>query len=416
MKRTYVAAALALAALSPVVAAPAWAVSAAPVSAAPVSAAPVSAMPVSALSALSAPTSVPLPPVNDAALKQSIAGLPAADATAADVRLGGSAGTWRGVSGVTGLKTQRPAKEGARFRVGSVTKVFTTAVVLQLVAEGKVKLDGTVQEYLPGLLPEDYPDVTVGQLLNHTSGLPSPKLDGSFEEVYANRYKRITPAEFVKLAVENPMEFTPGSAQHYINMNTLVAGMLIEKVTGTTYEKAVTERILRPHRLHDTYLPGGSITIKGRHNRGYQTVERGFPDSFVYGDQSLVDITYRNVTASWASGDMISTTKDLETFVNALFSGRVVPEAYMEPLFTVPQVKQYKFAKDATYTSGLSKMVLPGGVVGYGKTGAQYGSAAAIGATRDLRRTLVFAINSTDAKDEGQNRRALGVIMAAFGG
>ncbi|GAA0925168.1 serine hydrolase domain-containing protein [Nonomuraea longicatena] len=397
MKRTYIAAALALAALSPVVAAPAWAATTSGASA----------------STASAPTS--LPPVNDEALKRSIAGLPAADATAADVRVGGSAGTWRGVSGVTGLRTQRPAKEGARFRVGSVTKVFTTAVVLQSVAEGKVKLDGTVQEYLPGLLPEEYPDITVGQLLNHTSGLPAPKLDGSFEEVYANRYKRITPAEYVKLAVQNPIEFTPGTAQHYLNINTFVAGLLIEKVTGTTYEKAVAERILRPQRLRDTYLPGESVKIKGRHNLAYQVVPKGFPDSFAHGGRYLVDITNRNVTTSWASGDLISTTADLETFIKALFSGRIVPKAYMEPLFTVPKVKQFGGDKDAAYTSGLTELVLPGGIVAYGKSGAQYGSAAGIGATRDLRRTLTYVVNSTDAKAEGQNQRTLGVIMATFG-
>ncbi|MEV0195550.1 serine hydrolase domain-containing protein [Nonomuraea sp. NPDC050691] len=359
-------------------------------------------------------TAAEIPPINEAALKAAIAGLPGADATAAEVRIGGSKGSWRGVTGVTDLRAKRPAREGARFRAGSVTKIFTTAVVLQLVAEGRISLDGTVQEYLPGLLPEDYPAVTVGQLLNHTSGLPSPKVPGGIEWVYKTRFQKWTPDQYVAKAVENPIEFTPGTRQHYLNTNTFVAGMLIEKVTGRSYEHEITTRILRPVGMRDSYLPGDSVRIKGRHNRGYQVVPKGFPGSFAHGDAYLVDMTEMSVTSTWASGDLISTTPDLERFVKALFSGKVVPAAQLEPMFTVPDVKTYGTDKPAVYTSGLSRMELPGGIVAYGKTGARYGSASGLGATRDLSRTLAYSVNSTDAKAQGQNQRALAIALAAF--
>ncbi|MEV0145559.1 MULTISPECIES: serine hydrolase domain-containing protein [unclassified Nonomuraea] len=359
-------------------------------------------------------TAAGVPPINAAALKASIAGLPAADATAAEVRIGGSRGSWKGVTGVTDLRTKRPAREGARFRAGSVTKIFTTAVVLQLVAEGKLSLDGTVQEYLPGLLPAGYPAISVGELLNHTSGLPSPKVPGGLEWVYETRFQQWTPEEYVAEAVENPIEFTPGTRQHYLNTNTFVAGMLIEKVTGRSYEHEVTTRILRPVGMRDSYLPGDSVKIKGRHNHGYQVVPKGFPDSFAYGDAYVVDMTAMSVTSTWASGDLISTTADLEKFVRALFSGKVVPAAQLKPMFTVPDVKLYGTDKPAVYTSGLSRIELPGGIVAFGKTGARYGSSAGVGATRDLSRTLVYSVNSTDAKAQGQNERTLAVALAAF--
>ncbi|NRQ35709.1 beta-lactamase family protein [Nonomuraea sp. NN258] len=355
-----------------------------------------------------------VPPINEAALKQAIAGLPAPDATAAEVRVGGSAGSWHGVSGVRDLTSERPARDGMRFRAGSVTKMFTTAVVLQLVAEGKVALDDAVQDHLPGLLPAAYPRITVGQLLNHTSGLPAPKLPGDLATVYATRFKVWTPEEYVARAVANPIEFTPGTRQHYLNINTFVAGMLIEKITGRSYEHEVTTRILRPVGMRDSYLPGRSVQVRGPHNRGYQVVPEGFPDARPYGDAYVVDMTVGSVTSTWASGDLISTTADLERFVTALFKGEIVPPAQLEPMFTVPDVKQHGTGDPATYTSGMSRLVLPGGIVAYGKTGARYGSAAGVGATRDLARTVVYSINSTDAKAAGQNQRGLAVALAAF--
>ncbi|MEV4391180.1 serine hydrolase domain-containing protein [Nonomuraea sp. NPDC049607] len=358
---------------------------------------------------------VQVPPINETALRKSIAGLPAPDATAAEVRVSGWAGSWRGVSGVTDLRGKHPAREGARFRAGSVTKVLTTAVVLQLVAEGELSLDRTVQDYLPGLLPADYPPVKLSQVLNHTSGLPAPKSEGGFERVYADRFKTITPKEYVRQAVLNPIEFTPGTKQHYLNVNTFVEGLLIEKVTGRSYEREVGDRILRPLGMNQSYFPGASVKVHGRHNSGYQVVPKGFPDSFAYGKGYVVDVTEMEVTSTWASGDLISTTADLEKFAKALFGGGLVPAEQLELMFTVPKVTMFGTDDEpAHYTSGLTELVLPGGIVAYGKTGARYGSSTGIGATRDLSRVVIYSINSTDAKAQGQNERGIGVALAAF--
>lgn len=174
------------------------------------------------------------------ALRDLIAGLPDEGATAALIRLGGTEGAWRGSAGVHDLVTKRPADPDARFRAGSVTKVFTAATVLQLAAERKLSLDRPVRSYLPELIPAAYGAVTVRQLLNHTSGLPSADYPGdTVEEWYANRFHRFDAREMVASATAKKPEFPAGTRQHYLNINSTVAGLLIEKVTGHSYEGEV---------------------------------------------------------------------------------------------------------------------------------------------------------------------------------
>ncbi|MBT2446945.1 beta-lactamase family protein [Streptomyces sp. ISL-43] len=354
---------------------------------------------------------VPTAP-NAAALEKAIAGLGAGhkDATAALVRVGGTSGSWQGSSGVADIRSGRGAIEDGRFRAGSVTKTFTAAVVLQLAAEGRVDLDRPVRHYLPGTIPDAYDAVTVRQLLDHTSGIPAADGPGdSFEAQWEHRFDVTDPRDQIAEAVAKSPEFTPGTAQHYLNINYTVLGVLIEKVTGTTYEKAVGARVLKPLGLRDTSFPGRFQTrIPGPHNHGYQAVARAD------GSTELRDVTEWNSSDRWAAGDIISTTADLERFTVALFSGRVVPKAQLEEMFTVPGVKDFVTGKDAALTAGMSRIVLPDGTLAWGKTGGRHGYNTAIGGTRDLSRTLVYSVNSTDAKGQDMNRVALGIVMAAF--
>ncbi|WP_327304298.1 serine hydrolase domain-containing protein [Streptomyces sp. NBC_01298] len=366
--------------------------------------------------AVSSATQGPAPqvstPPNATALEQALAGLGAdhKDATAALVRVGGASGSWQGGSGVADIRTGRAAIEEGRFRAGSVTKVFTSAVVLQLAAEGRLDLDGPVRRYLPGTVPEAYGAVTVRQLLNHTSGIPAADGPGdSFEAQWEHRFDVTDPHDQIADAAAKSPEFAPGTAQHYLNINYTVLGALIEKVTGGTYEKAVAARVLKPLGLRDTSFPGRFQTrIPGRHNHGYQAVARQD------GSTELRDVTEWNSSDRWAAGDIISTTADLERFTVALFGGRLVPAAQLEEMFTVPGVKDFVTGKSATLTAGMSRMKLPDGTVAWGKTGGRHGYNTAIGGTRDLSRTLVYSVNSTDAKGQDMNPVALGIIMAAF--
>ncbi|MFC7790555.1 serine hydrolase domain-containing protein [Streptomyces cinereoruber] len=352
-------------------------------------------------------------PARDADLAKTmaaaIAGLPRADATAALVRVGGTAGTWRGSSGVRDLKSGAPADPAARFRAGSVTKVFTAATVLRLVAERRIDLDRPARAYLPDLIPARYAGVTVRQLLNHTHGIPAPDLPGeTVEEWYEHRFDVHTPEELVRSATAKPREFRPGTRQHYLNIGYTIAGLIVERVTGDSYERQVERRILRPLGLEDTYLPGGAAGITGPYNHGYQTMRLGD------GTTGLRDVSVWGTSDAWAAGDLVSTTADLERFTRALFAGRVVRGPLLEEMFTLPEVTDLETGAPAAYSVGLSMKRLGGREV-WGKTGGRWGYNAAIGSTRDGSRTLVYSVNSTDAKGQDTNPTALRVMVAAYG-
>ncbi|WP_314621155.1 serine hydrolase domain-containing protein [Streptomyces stackebrandtii] len=342
-------------------------------------------------------------------LSAVIAGLPRADATAALVRVGGTEGSWRGSAGVHDLESGAPADPAARFRAGSVTKVFTAATVLQLAAEGRIDLDRPARSYLPDLIPGRYARVTVRQLLNHTHGIPAPDFPGdTVEEWYANRFVVHTPEAMVRSATAKPREFRPGTRQHYLNIGYTIAGLLVERVTGDTYERQVERRILRPLGLRDTYLPGEAAEITGPYNHGYQTMR--LDD----GTTGLRDVSVWGTTDGWAAGDLVSTTADLERFTRVLFKGGVVRGPLLEEMFTLPKVPDLKSGDPAAYSAGLSMKKLGGREV-WGKTGGRWGYNSAIASTRDGARTLVYSVNSTDAKGQDMNPTALGLMVAAYG-
>ncbi|MFF8838956.1 serine hydrolase domain-containing protein [Streptomyces sp. NPDC015130] len=364
---------------------------------------------VPATAATAPPATTVAAPSLETAMAAAIAGLPKADATAALVRVGGSEGSWQGSSGVHDLESDSPADPAGRFRAGSVTKVFTAATVLQLAAEGRIDLDRPARSYLPRLIPRAYGEVTVRQLLNHTHGIPAPDFRGeTVEEWYENRFQLHDPEEMVRSATAKPREFGPGEKQHYLNIGYTIAALIVERVTGDTYERQVERRILRPLRLRDTYFPGTDPRIAGPHNHGYQTMR--LDD----GTTGLRDVTVWGTTDGWAAGDLVSTTADLERFTRALFAGRVVRGPLLEEMFTLPRVQDAKSGAPAAFSAGLSMKRLGGREV-WGKTGGRWGYNAAIASTRNGERTLVYSVNSTDAKGQDTNKTALKIMVAAYG-
>ncbi|MFF0159606.1 serine hydrolase domain-containing protein [Streptomyces sp. NPDC005263] len=341
--------------------------------------------------------------LDTAALRAALEGLPDKDATFALVRVGGRDGTWRGSAGVHDLASDTAADPDARFRAGSTTKVVTAAVVLQLAAEGKIHLNTPVQHYLPGLLSSRFEPITVRQLLNYTSGIqPGDGLGNTFEELYAHRFDTLTPRQVVASAVAKGPEFRPGKKQHYLNIDYTILGLLIEKVTGHSYASEATRRVLLPAGMRDTYFPGTDPSIRGPHNRGYQTVKRAD------GTTDLVDVTDWNQADRWAAGDMISTTADLERLLNRLFRGDLVPRPQLREMFTVP-----KGIKGADMSAGLQRFEFEGRVY-WLKSGARYGYGTVIAATRNLSRTLVVSVGGTDVKSEDMNPVTERIARAAL--
>ncbi|MGA5312581.1 serine hydrolase domain-containing protein [Streptomyces pseudogriseolus] len=318
------------------------------------------------------------------ALERALAEVPDGDVSAALIRVGGKGG-WAGSAGVRDLRTEAPALPYARFRAGSTTKVVTAAVVLQLVAEKRVALDAPVTRYLPDLLPPSFTEPpTVRHLLTYTSGLrPGASLGSTTEEMYAHRFETLTPEEVVAASVAQGPAYTPGERQTYGNIHYTVLGMLIEKVTGDTYEHQAAVRIFRPLGMRHTGFPcGPDPRVHGPHNRAYADI-----------GGRTTDVTAWNMSDRWAAGDMISTTADLERLVFGLFGGEVVPRPLLDQMLTVPDVD------GATYGMALQRFVVDGREV-WGKTGSRPGYHTVLGATRDLSRTIVYSVNAKSARDD----------------
>ncbi|WP_329005252.1 beta-lactamase family protein [Kribbella sp. NBC_00709] len=293
----------------------------------------------------------------------------------AEVRNG--AQVWRGSSGVAELGTTHKVPVAGRFRAGSITKTFVSTVVLQLVAEGRIRLDDSVEHWLPGVVPNGE-NITVRELLNHTSGLydykntlPMPPS----EEFYALQFRTWTATEQIQRALANPPVFKkPGSQYDYSNTNYLLVGEIIKKVTGRTYAEEIERRIIRPLGLHGTTMPGASVRIPGPHPHGY-----------VPKDGGQLDFTEMNPTLFGAGGDIISTTHDLNRFFAALLGGHLLPARLLA------EMKQAG-TEHGTYGLGLSWHDTACHVRVYGNDGDALAYQAYSFSTADTRRQATVAV------------------------
>ncbi|MDQ1645683.1 MAG: D-alanyl-D-alanine carboxypeptidase [Cryptosporangiaceae bacterium] len=358
--------------------------------------------------ALAAPASAAeLPPLDPQRLSGAIANLPSGEATGALVQVRGPAGSWQGTSGIADLRTGAAIVPDSRFRIGSMTKTFTAAVALQLVAEHKLDLGQTVRHYLPEFLPEslpaDYGRITVRNVLQYTSGIQQrddvrPKDPDWF---FAHRYDTFPHGSQLDLARD--LAFEPGTYQRYGNGDYILAGLLIEKVTGHTWEDEVTRRIIRPLRLTGTSAPVAEIGICGPHAHGYQAV----------GDAEYADVTDSNPSLQWSAAAVISTAPDLDRFLVALFSGRVVPREQFALMLTPPGVDTYETGQPGPYTAGLTVFQVDGTVL-YGKSGDRPGYLSGMATTADLSRRLVYSVNTVKMGSTEQQPITLRIAAAVY--
>ncbi|WP_432543006.1 serine hydrolase domain-containing protein [Kineococcus sp. SYSU DK002] len=305
-------------------------------------------------------------------------------------------------AGVGDVAAQTPVPWNARFRIASVTKPFVAATLLQLVGEGRLSLDDTVEQHLPGVVQGNGNDgnlISIRQLLQHTSGLPEylavmPQLF-SEEGFQQHRFDDLTAPDAVALAMTQAPTFAPGTSWNYSNTNYVLAGMVIEQVTGNTWEHEVRERIVRPLGLRHTTLPGSSSEIRGPHAIGYERFpgEGATPEDPRYGE--AIDATELNPSWAGAAGAIISTTDDVNTFLQALVSGRVLrPAQWVEMTATVPASEEFRTNwPGARY--GLGIMWVPtscGGMWAHG--GDIQGFMTRNGVTPDGRRSVVVSFNT----------------------
>ncbi|MFJ4797093.1 serine hydrolase domain-containing protein [Kitasatospora purpeofusca] len=314
---------------------------------------------------------------------------------------------WRGAAGVSDLATGRPAEADGRFRIGSVTKVFVSTVLLQLVGEGRLRLDDPVERHLPGVVPNGAA-ITVRQLLNHTSGLFNYTEDTSFLvtneaelEDYAHgtwRYRDYRPEQLAAVSAEHPPYFAPGQGWHYSNTNYVLAGMIVRKVTGRAWQQEVERRIVRPLHLEDTVFPGSGTGFGGPHAHAYLDLPAG-----------PADITRLNPSVVDAAGNGISTTTDLDRFHAALFGGKLLRPAEMSALTdTVASTDP-----DMGYGLGVFRLDLgPGCEAAWGHDGSLAGWGTLLLGSRDGKRQFALSYNPFVGRDGSGGAEPVGSLVA----
>ncbi|MCN9239438.1 beta-lactamase family protein [Streptomyces sp. RY43-2] len=315
------------------------------------------------------------------------AGVPGVTATARQGSI-----TWRATSGAGDLRTGAPRSPQDHYRVGSITKTFVSTVLLQLEAEGRLSLDDTVEKWLPGTVRGNGHDgrrITLRNLLNHTSGIFSYTADEPFARTHTldgfleHRYDTLKPEELVAVAMSHEPDFAPGASWNYSNTNYVVAGMVIESVTGHSYAQEIRERIIKPLGLHATSVPGTRSTVPQPSSRAYgklATTATG----------ATYDVTELNPSMASSAGEMISDSADLNRFYSALLTGKLLPPKQLKEMKTTVPARGIP---NVRYGLGLTDRTLSCGVHVWGHGGGIHGSVSEAVTTADGRHSLAFNFN-----------------------
>jgi D-alanyl-D-alanine carboxypeptidase len=235
--------------------------------------------------------------------------------------------------GLANAELNVSANENTVFQLASVTKQFTATGIMMLVEEGKVTLDDKLPKFFDKL-PEAWSNVTVRQLLNHTSGIKSYTNRPGFAK---NLRKDYTKDEIIKMAADAPVEFAPGEKYNYNNTGFYLLGMIIEKVSGKEYGAFLQERIFQPLGMTETRLNDLREVLKGRAT-GY-AVEKG----------KLRNGEYVSPTQPFSAGALVSTVVDLAKWDAALYTDKLLKRASLEQMWTPEKLND---GKPLTYGYG----------------------------------------------------------------
>jgi D-alanyl-D-alanine carboxypeptidase len=315
----------------------------------------------------------------------------------------------RAVSGHEDLRTGSPIRADDRFRIGSITKSFVATVVLQLVGEGRLSLDDSIERWLPGLIPNGA-NITVRELLDHTSGLFDYVNDGDptvLTPYFVNRdWDHVwRPLQLVAVATSHPPRFPPGSQWAYSNTNYVVLGLIIQAVTHHDPVTEIEQRVIWPLGLWQTSFPTTDPDIDGPHSHGYFTnlpPQSGFPSTF--------DVTRFSPSWAWTAGGIISTVDDLARFHLALFTGKLFrPQQLAELETTVPTTVGVQ------YGLGVFQLQTPCGPA-WGHDGDFFGFATISLTSPDGSRQVVISLNSDRILSQQTEADYGGAIVAGFCG
>jgi CubicO group peptidase (beta-lactamase class C family) len=221
--------------------------------------------------------------------------------------------------GMANMEWDIPNQSNTKHRLGSITKQFTAMLIVQLVEQGKLKLDVPIITYLPDYPKPNGEKITIHHLLTHTSGIPNYT---SFPDFFKNKSREpYSPDEFVKVFADSTLDFTPGEKFSYSNSGYFLLGVIIEKVAGKSYEEVLKENILIPLKMKDTGYDHHNVILKNRAS-GYER-----------SGSSYINANYLDMSIPYAAGSLYSTAEDLYLWDQALYTEQILPKEFIELLF-----------------------------------------------------------------------------------
>lgn len=218
-----------------------------------------------------------------------------------------------------------PNTKTTKFRIGSCTKPLTATLIMTLIEEGKLKLDDPVTRYFPDLSQKHAKKITIRNLLEHTSGIPDYTGLDFFEE---RMHVKNEPGEFIKNFWNKELRFEPGTALKYTNSGYYLLGVLIEKITGQTYEEVLATRFFDPLNMYRSGLYKNDTIIK-ESARGY-----------IHEKGTLKKAPHVNYSVAYSSCGVYSTARDIYKWQQAFYKNRLLPEELKQKMLE-PRYKHY---------------------------------------------------------------------------
>jgi D-alanyl-D-alanine carboxypeptidase len=276
-------------------------------------------------------------------------------------------GEWSAAAGVSDIKKGTPANPESAFRIGSISKMFVAVAILQLVAEGRIGLDTPVSNYLPGLLTAGNV-ITIRELLQHRSGLGATEFGNGRGNTWFPALNASCRDDFDPIAVIKAADiqlFAPGSDFNYANAGYTTLGLVIQKVTGESYEQVLYDRIVVPLGLTHTSFQEGAPQWPTPYVDGYGNFLPG-----AVWHKNYTDETDCKMSIFGAAGSGISTGRDLTTFLRALTGGLLLPDYLYQQMIDVQPTDLgpgvgYGLGIIALKACGVSLLGHGGGVWGY---------------------------------------------------
>ena len=260
---------------------------------------------------------------------------------------------WKGQSGISNINTMQSADTTFYYRIGSISKNFMATTVLHLVDRNILSLNDNIEMWLDSTLFNNIPygnQMTIRNLLNHTSGLYNYVYDSAFAvNLRTNPNAFFTTDSLINIALSHPPEFIPNTNWKYTNTGFVILTKIIESATGVTYQQYATDSILTPLGINSSYYPDTNIILEN-HMRCYAD----------YDNNNILE-DYTDVTTTWAVGaaEIVSKLDDQLMYFNALIDENIIsPSAYNEMITPLPT--------NSTSSYGLGIYTVDSTMIGHG--------------------------------------------------